>query len=249
MNIFLLIFYISLTLAMLGNASGSPTDDTNATPFHFKRKDLDDSIPNKKSDDSCKKDGKPDGEPIIGCRTNKEALTPINDAMTKYKITTRGEAVGLLALMIFESAEFNKSINDNLSGQGTYNMQSFRYNYQYGKEVNRKEFDKIYKVFPIDNPEEIQKQYYKDPTQIPQDKKNGMVWYLAVVLNDADCFGSAMWYLSTIASDQRDSLVKGTSEAYQDYITKGVNAPWDKRRGDIWNRVDKAVDKQTPVVE
>lgn len=118
-----LLTLICFSIALPANVYGCPTDDTSNKPFVYSIDDLNAAMPMKQPETSCDK-----SVAGSGCATNQGSLKPLQDAMKYFKITTRGEAVGLLAHMMFESANFTKWQRAEVPGQGTYNMQHFKYN-------------------------------------------------------------------------------------------------------------------------
>ncbi|KAI0996017.1 hypothetical protein K3495_g12164 [Podosphaera aphanis] len=84
------------------------------------------------SSESCPS---PPGE----CATSSQAVPFLNNAMSKYGITTPGEKASILALIAFESDNFKYNTNHfpapGHPGQGTRNMQSAAFNLEYIKSI------------------------------------------------------------------------------------------------------------------
>ncbi|KAF2435852.1 hypothetical protein EJ08DRAFT_576343, partial [Tothia fuscella] len=105
------------------------------------------------------------------CRTADQAVTFVNAAWIKYKITSRAAQAATLAWQALESVEYKFDTNQvpGTPGQGTRNMQMPHFNSEYASSLG-------YDVAGAGG----------DVTKI-----------LALVLNDADSFASASWFVST----------------------------------------------------
>lgn len=239
MKFSLLTLTICFSMATLSNIYGCPTGDTEGTVFQYTIEDLNAAMPMKKDKDSCK-----EATDTMGCVTNEKALQPLNDALKEYKITTRGEAVGLLAYMMYESGNFNTYMKADVPGQGTYNMQHFLYNYNYLKEKDKENFDITAKGYPVDDPEKLQNKQYDPSSPLTQKEKAIMGVYLDMVFNAKLEYGSAFWYLNTVAPACKPKLVEASADGFKDFIMHGVKVKeWDERRAQVWTSVNEVVHK------
>ncbi|KAJ1920444.1 hypothetical protein H4219_001281 [Mycoemilia scoparia] len=161
------------------------------------------------------------------CSTFETAAANINISFEKYKITTRGEMIAIVALMASESGSFvfnrNHYPEPGRPGQGTKAMMMYPSIYKYANSLYPEEVEKL------------------SATESTTDTKV-MNDVLGLVLNDKDTFGSAAWYMSTEANEylQKNPL-DGKQSSYQKYTTEAVGASWDESRGVIWNELNKAL--------
>lgn len=95
--------------------------------------------------------------------------------------------------------------------------------------MNREGLDVIAKTHPIDDPKKLQAQVARNPDLASKKDKDAIALYLFTVLDDAHCFGSAMWFLSTNAKSFKEPLASGSP-------------PQSLRKHD-WYQVNKAVHK------
>ncbi|KAJ1783194.1 hypothetical protein LPJ59_006646, partial [Coemansia sp. RSA 2399] len=187
------------------DASPSASSSTGSSSAYYQitLDDLNKAVPDRAGDDSCSA-----ATYASECATNSRAVTAINNALTKYQISGRGEAVAVIALMAFESDSWLYNINHNPGnpGQGTRNMQMYTFNSEYAQLLY--------------------------PTQVAAataanasgtaSQENAV---LDLVLDDDDSFGSGFWYLVNHASgyyNNANKLRDGNSADFQDYITNGV---------------------------
>jgi hypothetical protein len=104
------------------------------------------------------------------CRTADQAAPFINAAFSKYKIASKAAQAATLALQALESGEYKYNTPIvAVEGKGTRNMQSLAFNTKYATSLYGAD-----KLQGLDG--------------------NGI---RALVLGDADSFGSASWFLAT----------------------------------------------------
>ncbi|KAJ1783757.1 hypothetical protein LPJ59_006506, partial [Coemansia sp. RSA 2399] len=89
---------IPTTSSSSSHASTSSSPSPEANYYQITLDDLNKAVPDRAGDDSCSA-----ATYASECATNSRAVTAINNALTKYKISGRGEAVAVIALMAFES--------------------------------------------------------------------------------------------------------------------------------------------------
>lgn len=156
------------------------------------------------------------------CRTAAQAAPYLIDAMSKYGIITRGEILGVLSLMAFESVDFKykHNISPGRPGQGTANMQMFDFNLEYAQSIS-----------------ELATDVSNLGTITTDDQKNQL---LALVTPDDYNFGSGPWFLSTKCTDDvRSQLSEGTDAGFSAYMgCVGVELTADRTA--YWTRAKAA---------
>ncbi|KAJ2038323.1 hypothetical protein GGI03_005152 [Coemansia sp. RSA 2337] len=197
----------------------TPTPAPPIKGLKLTQKQLNLAIPVRAASDSCASVGTP-----AECVTNDKALAAINSALVKYGITKRGEAVAVIALMAYESGNWQYNTNHfpGRPGQGTRAMLMFNFVESYAKALH---------------PEEAAKALAGGITD------ESMNSVRALVLNDNDSFGSGFWYLVTNAAAYHNTgkLRDGNLEDFKDYVLTGVGAGWDSDRQTIWETVNSAI--------
>ncbi|KAI8319463.1 hypothetical protein GQ54DRAFT_299318 [Martensiomyces pterosporus] len=181
---------------------------------------LNKALPLRAADNSCT-------QFLDECVTNSKAVVAINNAIAKYGITRRGEAVAVISLIAFESGtwQYNTNHFPGRPGQGTRNMMMYNFIEEYAKLLHPTEAAAAGAKGSSDS----------DAT------KNAV---RALVLNDDDSFGSGFWYLVNKASAYHNGASKlrdGNADDFKDYITTGVGADWDEARLTVWNAVNSAL--------
>ncbi|KAJ2724788.1 hypothetical protein GGI07_001749 [Coemansia sp. Benny D115] len=204
-------------------AEPSPTYIATPNVFQVSLDQLDAAIPDRKGDGGCSTASFPDE-----CVPNSRAVAAINNALTKYGITKRSEAVAVISLMAFESGNWLYNINHwpGRPGQGTRNMQMANFNREYAQLLHPAEAAQVISSAADAQSDETSKKL------------------LELVLNDNDSFGSGFWYLATKATGyfaSADKLRDGNADDFKDYIVNGVNAGWDEGRQTVWNAVNSAI--------
>ncbi|KAJ2758611.1 hypothetical protein H4S06_002619 [Coemansia sp. BCRC 34490] len=208
--------------------SAAPTATTTTPPsgaagaYQITLEQLNKAVPDRAADSSCGSAPYPDE-----CVTNSRAVSAINNALTKYGISRRSEAVAVISLMAFESESwlYNKNHYPGNPGQGARNMQMYDYNSEYAKLLYP---DKVAQVLASD---------LSNSTQQMNDVRD-------LVLGDNDSFGAGFWYLTVHASkyhNNANALRDGNSADFQDYVVTGVDAGWSDGRMTIWNSVNSAL--------
>ncbi|KAJ2724789.1 hypothetical protein GGI07_001750 [Coemansia sp. Benny D115] len=182
---------------------------------------LNKAVPSRASDSSCVSVSTPDE-----CAPNSRAVVAINNAIAKYGVTGRGEIAALIALMAYESADWQYNINHfpGRPGQGTRAMLMYNFIEQYSKQVHAQDAGKVLAAGAGTDA-----------------SKNSV---RSLVLNDNDSFGAAFWYLVTVAPSYHNNLGKlrfGNADDFKDYVVNGVGAGWDSNRQSIWETVNRAL--------
>ncbi|KAH6648380.1 hypothetical protein BKA67DRAFT_538420 [Truncatella angustata] len=153
------------------------------------------------------------------CRTAEQAAPWLITALSTYGIITYGEIAGLLALMAYESGDFQykHNVSPGRPGQGTVNMQTFDYNLEYAGTFA-----------------ELDAQVAALGTITTDAQKNQL---LALVTDDKYNFGSAGWYYTTKCASVRPELQKGTDAGFAAYmacvgvtVTDERNAYWTRAK-------------------
>jgi hypothetical protein len=156
------------------------------------------------------------------CRTAEQAAPYLIDAMSQYGVTSRGEILGVISLMAYESVnfEYKHNVSPGRPGQGTANMQMFDYNFKYANSIS-----------------DLQSEVSALGTITTDDQKNQL---LALVTDDKYNFGSGPWFLTTqCTQDVRDQLATGTDAGFSAYMgCVGVTATSDRLA--YWTRAKAA---------
>ncbi|KAJ2559663.1 hypothetical protein EV175_000237 [Coemansia sp. RSA 1933] len=204
------------------SSSPSPSSGSSSSYYQITLDDLNKAVPDRAGDDSCSA-----ATYASECATNSRAVTAINNALTKYQITGRGEAVAVIAVMAYESDSWLYNINHNPGrpGQGTRNMQMYNFNSEYAQLL-----------YPTQASAAL-----ASGTSGSDAQENAV---LDLVLGDDDSFGSGFWYLVNHASsyyNSADKLRDGNSADFQDYVVNGVGASWTDDRLTTWTTINSAL--------
>ncbi|KAJ1877995.1 hypothetical protein LPJ57_003656 [Coemansia sp. RSA 486] len=205
---------------MVGIASILPALCAGASASAITLEQLNQAVPSRASDGSCAAVSTPSE-----CTTNSRAVTAINHAITKYGVTSTGEIAALIALMAYESADWQYNINHypGRPGQGTKAMLMYDFIEKYAQQVHQSETTR---VLISGGGSDAAKNSVRE-----------------LVLDDDDSFGAAFWYLTTQASAYHNNPAKlraGNADDFKEYIVSGVNAGWDDKRMSIWSQVNSA---------
>lgn len=155
------------------------------------------------------------------CRTAAQAAPYLITAMSKYGVTSVGEIAGILALMAYESVNFQykHNVSPGRPGQGTANMQMFEYNLEYAQSIP-----------------ELSDAVSALGTITTDDQKNQL---LALVTVDDYNFASGPWFYTTKCASARAELAEGTDTGFAAYMScVGVTA--DAERTAYWTRAKAA---------
>jgi len=144
------------------------------------------------------------------CRTAAQAAPAICQSFIKYGVTTKGEAAAIIAIMAFESVQFQFETNQQgHPGQGTANMQSGDFNIEFAKS------------FPELAPKVDQ--ILGGSVGATDEQKNAVRALLIGPGNDNYDFGSGAWFeKNKCTPDIIQGLQAGTQQGWSDYITKCV---------------------------
>ncbi|KAF7945387.1 hypothetical protein EAE96_010162 [Botrytis aclada] len=136
---------------------------------------------------------------------------------------TAAEMGAMIALMAFESVNFQYNINHSPGrpGQGTKNMQMAKYNLQYAQSIPalKDPLAKITTATTIDG--------------LSDDQLNAI---RALVLVDEYTWGSTPWFLKTFCADARTALRSGTVDGWQAYMKCVGVDPADPERLAYWTK-------------
>ncbi|KAF2270548.1 hypothetical protein CC78DRAFT_528302 [Lojkania enalia] len=151
------------------------------------------------------------------CRTAAQAAGPISHSFSKYRINSVGEQAALVALMLFESGSFTYDKNHfpapGRPGQGTRNMQSPEFNFEYAKDL------------------------YGEETALAANATGPEAVLKLVNGNDADSFGSAAWFLSTQCKDPiKQGLASESQAGWSAYLTECIGTTDVPERDTIWTK-------------
>ncbi|KAJ2450970.1 hypothetical protein EV183_003930 [Coemansia sp. RSA 2336] len=201
-----------LALAQLCKGAGTLTQVTTAQ--------LDQAIPKRAGPNGCASAAEQ-----AECATNEVAAAAITNAINKYDVKRRGEVVALIALMAYESADWEYNINHfpGRAGQGTRAMLMYNFISTYAQSLY---------------PSKI------TATEASSQSTEAMNSVRELVLNNDDSFAAAFWYLTTVAKDyhgDESRLRSGNIDDFKAYIENGVHTTWDEQRGSIWKAVDAAL--------
>ncbi|KAJ2718162.1 hypothetical protein GGI07_005865 [Coemansia sp. Benny D115] len=161
-----------------------------------------------------------------GCSTNADAVGPINNAISKYSITRRGEIVGVVANMLFESGGWAENVNAN-PGQGTRCMMMWNYISTYANELHPKEYASLIGSSA------------GSPDSASDSVKNKV---RELVLNPDDTFASGFWYLVTVATKyhgDESKLRDGNLDDFKDYVENGIVTTWSSAREQWWKEANQ----------
>ncbi|KAJ2850643.1 hypothetical protein IWW36_001754 [Coemansia brasiliensis] len=165
------------------------------------------------------------------CALNSAAVSPINKAIRKYKVASRGEIVATLAWMLYESDNWKYNINHfpgNI-GQGTRTMMSWNYVSQYAKQLH---------------PNEYEQAVGSSGDDVSSANNSTKTAVIDLVLNNDDSFGAGFWYLTTQAPSFHNNPSKlrdGNMQDFQEYVQSGIVTSWNSDREAIWTTVNDAI--------
>lgn len=143
-------------------------------------------------------------------------------AMQQYGIYNPAQMAGIIALTAFESVEytFKHNVSPGRPGQGTSNMQMFKFNLKYANSIP-----------------ELAGQVAGVGEDAPDDKKNEV---LSLVNDNKYNFGSGPWYFSTQCTpDVQEALKKGDDAGFVAYMGC-VGVTVDPKRQGYWDAARKA---------
>jgi hypothetical protein len=153
------------------------------------------------------------------CRTADQAAPFLIQAMQDYQVWHAAEIAAVLALMAFESVNFQykHNVSPGRPGQGTANMQMINYNTLYAQSIPA-----------------LATQVAAIGTISTDAQMNQL---LALVTDDKYNFGSGPWFLTTQCSSIRDQLQTGTDAGFAAYmgcvgvtVTDDRNAYWQRAK-------------------
>ena len=159
------------------------------------------------------------------CRTAEQAAPYLVQAMQDHNIYCVNQMAATIALMAFESVDFQykHNISPGRPGQGTANMQMAPYNLKYAQSLDGVK-DQVAAITTTDG--------------LSDDKLNSI---LALVTPDEYNFGSGPWFLATQCDQSvRDQLTQNADSGWQAYMgCVGVDAS-DPGRVAYWTRAKAA---------
>ncbi|KAK3116714.1 hypothetical protein LTR53_002623 [Teratosphaeriaceae sp. CCFEE 6253] len=161
------------------------------------------------------------GAPVAGeCRTADQAAPYIDISFTNFGIASFGEQAALVALMLYETGDFQYAQNHfpGVPGQGTRNMQSPAYNLKYAQWLST-----------------ACTNCGITAAQAQQASAQGPAAVLELVNTDEWSFGSAAWFLATQCDESvRQGLAAGTQAGWETYLSQCVGASADEGRNQLW---------------
>ncbi|KAI9477035.1 hypothetical protein LPJ78_004721 [Coemansia sp. RSA 989] len=201
-----------LLLAQLCKGAGTLNQVTTAQ--------LDRAIPKRAGSNGCASAAEQ-----AECATNEVAAAAITNAINKYDVKRRGEVVALIALMAYESADWEYNINHfpGRAGQGTRAMLMYNFISTYAQSLY---------------PSRV------TTTEASSQSTQVMNSVRELVLNNDDSFAAAFWYLTTVAKDyygNESRLRSGNIDDFKAYIENGVHTSWNEQRSSVWKAVDAAL--------
>ncbi|KAI9764780.1 MAG: hypothetical protein M1840_008049 [Geoglossum simile] len=141
------------------------------------------------------------------CATADQAAPFISAAFGKFNIATSTEKAALIALIMSESGQFKSNFRHDVAGQGTRNMQMFRFNLEYALS------------FPELVPQ-VNAIRGGEGTPISAISPDGQNAIRDLVLPNRYSFGSAMWFYTVKCTDAVKKGVRAGGEAgFRDFLT------------------------------
>ncbi|KAJ2780584.1 hypothetical protein H4R18_003379 [Coemansia javaensis] len=166
-----------------------------------------------------------------GCNTNQDAVAAINNAITKYNIKTRAQAVAVVAVMALESDYwmYNVNVFPGRTGQGTKAMMMYNFVYSYAQSLYPDKVDP--------NAGSLQPASAANNATM-----NGIRDLVTSTPNDS--FGAGFWYLTQSPQGKPfyadpAKLRDGNADDFNAYSTQGLGAPADPQRTKVWQTVDQ----------
>ncbi|KAK3675432.1 hypothetical protein LTR78_004515 [Recurvomyces mirabilis] len=154
------------------------------------------------------------------CRNAEQAAPYIAISFQNFGINTFGEQAALLSLMLYESGNFQYSVNHypGVPGQGTRNMQSPAFNAKYADYLAN-----------------VCTNCGVSAAQVSQAQTQGPAAVLQLVNTDEWSFGSAAWFLATQCDPSvRTGLATGSQTAWEAYLQCVGTSP-SASRNQIWS--------------
>ena len=149
------------------------------------------------------------------CRTAEQAAPFIAEAMVTHQIYSVNQMAAVIALMAYESDDFQykHNVSPGRPGQGTANMQMAPYNLEYAKSLGGGIGSQVADVTSTDG--------------LSNDRLNAI---LALVTPDEYNFGSGPWFLATQCPQSvRDELDENADSGFQAYMQCVGTAVTDDR--------------------
>ncbi|KAI0206224.1 hypothetical protein F4808DRAFT_111381 [Astrocystis sublimbata] len=160
------------------------------------------------------------------CRTNVQVAPYMIAAASKYKLTNYPSIAAVLALTAFESTNYKfKTNQQGNAGQGTSNMQMYRYNFLYAKSIPELA-GQLTSLGALET---------SGDTEL-QNKVR------ALVTPDEYNFGSGAWFMSTQCGDIISQLNANPDAGWVAYMGCVLGSPNSitQDRNDFWNRAKTA---------
>ncbi|KAK5174450.1 uncharacterized protein LTR77_001530 [Saxophila tyrrhenica] len=157
------------------------------------------------------------------CRTASQAAPYLALSFQNYYLPSFATQAALLALILYESANFQYAKNHfpGVPGQGTRNMQSPEYNLKYATWLAT-----------------VCQNCGIGMEEVEQAEQEGPEAVLGTVNGDMWGFGSAAWFLATqCGEDVRRGLEQGTEEGWEGYLTGCVGTTVTEERTAVWRKV------------
>jgi hypothetical protein len=157
------------------------------------------------------------------CAPADIAAPNIAASFHRFHITSFGAQAALVALMLFETADFRYKINHSpgVPGQGTRNMQSPAFNAQYAAWIAATGADPAV-----------------TDASVAAAKAQGPAALLDLVNDDRWGFASAAWFLSEKCDKGvAEALADGQQGSFEKYLTGCVGTTVTQDRIDGWKKV------------
>jgi len=155
------------------------------------------------------------------CRTAEQAAPYITISFANFGITNFGEQAALVAVMLYETKDFEYDKNHfpGIAGQGTRNMQTPDHNLQYAEYLAT-----------------VCTNCGITSAQVQHAEAQGPAAVLDLVNTDEWSFGSAAWFLATQCDASiRQELAAGTQAGWEAYLTECVHADENDKRNQLWS--------------
>ncbi|KAK4545723.1 hypothetical protein LTR36_002677 [Oleoguttula mirabilis] len=160
--------------------------------------------------------------PVAGqCRTAEQAAPLVDISFTNFGIADFNSQAALVALMLYESGDFQYSTNiyPGIAGQGTRNMQNPEDNLAYAEFLST-----------------TCTNCGITSAQVQEAEAEGPAAVLDLVNTDEWSFGSAAWFLTTQCGESvQQGLAAGTQTGWENYLTECLRATVNDERNQLWS--------------
>ena len=171
------------------------------------------------------------------CATARDAAPALNSAFKKYDISAPGTRAALIALMLFESGNFvyNQNHFPGRPGQGTRNMQMYKFNEEYATEL----FGAKAVATAQAEAKDAAQKAGKNETETANDQMRNV---LKLVQGPEESFASAAWYLTKKCDAKYETgLATGDMDGWDAYLTECIETDHTPDRDTLWIEAKKAL--------